>query len=448
MFLPSPIDNVECQPVTCEIVSSIGELLHRLVHCRTVKFSGYLSLKITEAAEQVCNLYFLNGWLIGGTGGAHPMRRWSRQVVRYCPQLGPELPTQSVDPSQLWDYSSLMQRVDQSQLSQSQVAAVVRGSLTEMLFDFIQAHQLCNISTGAIPRHRISNIHLSYHDFCQKISTLPPIVVQPSHAMQSAMQAWSAWSQLSLDRYSPNLAPVIQDYAALRQQMPAAVYRSLTECINGSLTLRDLALKLNQYPILLTRSLVPLVNQGLIGLRTVPDIVYSPRADGNIEQAVGRQTGKSQAGTSSGRGLIAYIEDSQFDCATMGQILEQTDHRFISIRDSVQALLTLLEHKPDLIFLDVLMPMVNGYEVCAQIRQISSFKNTPVIIVTSSDGIVDRVRANLVGASGFLAKPITPEKVLSTLKTHLPVSSSFDFFSSPKTQLKSQPVTPERRAWR
>ncbi|MEO0406626.1 MAG: response regulator, partial [Cyanobacteria bacterium P01_A01_bin.135] len=121
--------------------------------------------------------------------------------------------------------------------------------------------------------------------------------------------------------------------------------------------------------------------------------------------------------------LVAYIEDSRFDCLAMETILEKTEHRYISIHDPIQALPMLLEHKPDIIFLDVLMPMVNGYEVCAQIRQISAFKDTPIVIVTSSDGIVDRVRANLVGASGFLAKPITTEKVLVTLKTYLSASS-------------------------
>jgi CheY-like chemotaxis protein len=86
----------------------------------------------------------------------------------------------------------------------------------------------------------------------------------------------------------------------------------------------------------------------------------------------------------------------------------------------VKALPILLEHKPDLIFLDLVMPIANGYEICAQIRRVSAFKDTPVIILTSNDGIVDRVRAKMVGSSGFLAKPIEPDKVLATLQRYLP----------------------------
>ncbi|NES25026.1 MAG: response regulator, partial [Symploca sp. SIO3E6] len=80
----------------------------------------------------------------------------------------------------------------------------------------------------------------------------------------------------------------------------------------------------------------------------------------------------------------------------------------------------LLEHKPELIFLDLVMPIANGYEICAQIRRVSAFQEIPVIIITSSDGIVDRVRAKVVGSSGFLTKPIEQEKVLHILHRYLP----------------------------
>jgi chemotaxis family two-component system response regulator PixG len=103
----------------------------------------------------------------------------------------------------------------------------------------------------------------------------------------------------------------------------------------------------------------------------------------------------------------------------MSKILTESGYRCINIQDALQTLPILLEHKPDLIFLDLVMPIANGYEICAQIRRISAFKDTPVIILTSNDGILDRVRAKIVGSSGFLAKPITSEKVLNALKTHL-----------------------------
>ncbi|MGF1514641.1 MAG: response regulator [Elainellaceae cyanobacterium] len=415
MFLPTPFDNIECQPVTCEVVRSSEELLRRLAYCGKVRFSGHLALTLSGSEHQACSLYFLDGWLVGGTGGTHPVRRWSRQVARYCPRLSPKSFASSIGTPQLWDYSSLIQQVEQGQISQNHVAAVVRGNLNEMLFDFIQACQSCSTPSEAATGDR-SNIQLSYHDFCQNITTPPSILLQPSQVLQPAVETWNAWRKAGLAKYSPNLAPVIQDHDALRQQAPAA-YHNLAQSIHGDLTLRDLALSLKQYPILLTRSIMPFVAQGIIGLRAVSDIAASPLAQA-ADPSARPPTGSPQVRDK----LIAYIEDSRFDCATMEQILEQTAYRFLSIRDPLQALPMLLEHKPSLIFLDVLMPVINGYEVCAQIRQISTFKNTPVIIVTSSDGIVDRVRANLTGASDFLAKPITAEKVSAALRTHLPLA--------------------------
>ncbi|NET37356.1 MAG: response regulator, partial [Cyanothece sp. SIO1E1] len=121
--------------------------------------------------------------------------------------------------------------------------------------------------------------------------------------------------------------------------------------------------------------------------------------------------------------------------AAMGQVVAQAGYRCVNIKDPVQALPILLEQKPGLIFLDLLMPVANGYEVCSQIRRVSAFKDTPVIIVTSIDGIVDRVRARLVGATGFITKPIAAQKVVPVLQQHLPLSRPVQSVELPTTNL-------------
>ncbi len=64
------------------------------------------------------------------------------------------------------------------------------------------------------------------------------------------------------------------------------------------------------------------------------------------------------------------------------------------------------------------MPIVNGYELCAQIRRISQAKNIPIVILTGKDGLIDRVRSKVVGANDFIAKPINQKRVLSILRKH------------------------------
>ncbi|PZO58047.1 MAG: hypothetical protein DCF15_05990 [Phormidesmis priestleyi] len=116
---------------------------------------------------------------------------------------------------------------------------------------------------------------------------------------------------------------------------------------------------------------------------------------------------------------IVYIDDSSADSRIMAEIIEGLGYQYTNVPDPLQALPMLIELKPKLIFLDLVMPIANGYEVCSQIRRISAFKDIPVVIVTSNDGIADRVRARIVGASGFLGKPIQHKKVSKVLKKHL-----------------------------
>jgi len=103
----------------------------------------------------------------------------------------------------------------------------------------------------------------------------------------------------------------------------------------------------------------------------------------------------------------------------MEKILTTANYQFVGVNDPLRAIAILLARKPDLIFLDLVMPNANGYEICGQLRKLSIFKQTPIVILTGNDGIVDRVRAKMVGSTDFLSKPVNPDTVLQTIKKHL-----------------------------
>ncbi|NEO27500.1 MAG: response regulator [Kamptonema sp. SIO4C4] len=119
----------------------------------------------------------------------------------------------------------------------------------------------------------------------------------------------------------------------------------------------------------------------------------------------------------SAQPLVACIEDDAGVQQQLEQIFTSQGYRFLAISDPVKALPLLLQHKPAFIFLDLVMPIANGYEICAQIRRVKEFQKTPIAILTSSDGLVDRVRAKMSGATTFLAKPIDAQKVIQTVQT-------------------------------
>ncbi len=389
MFTPSSIRSIE-PAIAAYSVNGTRDLANHFQVCSRAELSGRLDLNVLNHSELMWSFFFHLGQLIWSVGELHPFRRWNRQLSQYCPNLVISLEQTTACPPS-WSYGSLVGLIKQGQLQQSNLSAIVIGNILELLFDVIQTAQ-----------SQPSELRLTYRsappEFINSALRVPAIATE--RAWRRAEQAWSIWQQSGLTRFSPNLAPVICDDEELRQQTSLLTYHNLSTLASGSWTLRDIAVKLKQPLAPLTKSLLPYVNQGVIGLNSIEDLrfyqkpIYSP--------------------------LVAYVEDSRFDSAAMSHILAQAGYRYVSIRDATQALPVLLQRKPDLIFLDLLMPIANGYEVCTQIRRITAFQETPIVILTSSDGIVDRVRAKLAGASGFLAKPIESNKVIDALQRYLP----------------------------
>jgi two-component system, chemotaxis family, response regulator PixG len=391
MFTPSSVRSI-APPIATYKVENASELARHIQICSREKISGRLDVSVSGTQAPLWSLFFHAGYLTWMAGELHPLRRWNRQLSQHCPHLA--VADQATERPPNWDYGALVKQVKQGKIPPGKLAAIVGGNTSELLFDVIQ--------TSEQPRPR-TEMQLAYSKIPQDLIISPQISLQADQAWQQAQKAWAIWQQADLVGFSPNLAPIIWNEEGLRQQTSLLAYHNLSALADGSWTLRDLAVKLNQPLMPLTQSIMPYVNEGTMGLTLVDDISFQVKP----------RTGA----------LIAYIDDSRFDSTTMGRILAAAGYRFINIRDSIQALPMLLEHKPDLIFLDLLMPVANGYEVCAQIRRISAFQDIPVVILTSSDGIVDRVRAKLVGASGFLAKPIEAAKVLSALHQYLPVDA-------------------------
>ncbi|MGH8533251.1 MAG: response regulator [Gammaproteobacteria bacterium] len=86
--------------------------------------------------------------------------------------------------------------------------------------------------------------------------------------------------------------------------------------------------------------------------------------------------------------------------------------------DGFDALAKIPDFKPDLVFVDVMMPKLDGYQVCAVVKQHPRFKATPVIMLTSKENVFDRARAKLLGADEYLTKPFTRESLLNAVATY------------------------------
>ena len=412
MLNPDPFRLIKASQVTFVEVASINALTAQFNYCIQEEFTGQLDLQFE--INQLWTLHFNLGRLVWGTGGVHPMRRWCRQLYQYCPRLRVGPYKQSEDWPLYLDYGSLNQLLKEGKVQSKEIQAIINGLIVEILFDIFQ--QWSNEKSEL----KLTFRYINSNSVDSNLITIPIYF-----ALSEAIPRWQAWHKGGLKQYSQNQAPKIYDADKLKKQLLPNTYQNLSVLMTGGQTLRDIAIKFDKDPITITRSLIPHLNRGLIKLVNVDDLksLTRPLVRGGSVRGLPQLPSASQAskpGPSQPTApLIVHIDDSQIEGQTMGRILTSMGYSFLHIDEPIQSLRLLLKHEPKLIFLDLVMPIINGYEACAQIQRISKFKNTPIIILTSKDGIMDRMRAKLSGATDFLAKPITVKKIEAILQKHL-----------------------------
>ena len=116
---------------------------------------------------------------------------------------------------------------------------------------------------------------------------------------------------------------------------------------------------------------------------------------------------------------VMVIDDSKTIRRTAESLLKKAGCDVITASDGFEALAKITETKPDIIFVDILMPRLDGYQTCALIKNNSTFKTTPVIMLSSKDSIFDRARGRIVGSEQYLTKPFTKEDLLGAIKQHV-----------------------------
>lgn len=116
---------------------------------------------------------------------------------------------------------------------------------------------------------------------------------------------------------------------------------------------------------------------------------------------------------------IACIDDSPTVLRAINSFLDDKSFSVVLINDPIKALMQIIRTKPDLILLDVTMPSLDGYELCSLLRKHNGFRNTPIIMVTGNTGFIDRARAKIVGASGYLTKPFTQPDLMKMVFKYL-----------------------------
>ncbi|MGF1590800.1 MAG: response regulator [Pleurocapsa sp.] len=360
---------------------------------------------IQTKAEDPCiqwKVYFNEGKLIWANGGTHSQRSWQRHLSKYCSKVDlKQVNFHGNEKYRCSEYSNLGILLQRHIATSESISQLVVSKIVEVLFDIFQYEK-----TSAL---ELQEEKLSLSVLIGETSGYSLISIDLESAFKQMQQQWFIWIKNGFTAVYPDYSPKIKSNEQLKQAVSAVVYQNFTKLLDGRRSLRDLAVGMNKELVLLTKSIYPYVHKGLLELVHVPDLNL-------VETSPTSSTVKKQ--------LIACIDDSPQVCQIMNQIIIKAGYQFLGIQQPIQAVPKLIGVNPKMIFLDIGMPILNGYEVCTQIRRVSKLQEIPIIMLTGNDGVFDRVKAKVCGASDFLSKPIEIEKILQTI----------DKFSASNTQ--------------
>lgn len=135
---------------------------------------------------------------------------------------------------------------------------------------------------------------------------------------------------------------------------------------------------------------------------------------------IGRGNPVSKNASRSLSGLkILVVDDSKTIRRTAETLLSKEGCQVFTAIDGFDALSKIADHQPDLIFVDIMMPRLDGYQTCSLIKHNKVFKKTPVIMLSSKDGLFDRARGRIVGSEQYLTKPFTKDELLGAISNQI-----------------------------
>jgi chemotaxis family two-component system response regulator PixG len=377
-------------------------LANQLQQIHNQRLSG--ELIVTDGEHPLAFLYFYSGRLVHSPSYKHRVRRLYRALKRHSNSPQPIIKEffEGQDNNDLWDFNAILKAMHMERLAKDNAKNVVQNIVQEVFYNIVNSKKLEMIwADGTYPKQPIA-------------------LLLPEQALQVAQNSRSKWLEAGLGHvqnmiphFSLDLSALITDVDRLQAMVSAEAidkeyFQTLVMLLNGQNTIWDLAIMMQKSLIAVMRSLLPLVIDGIVEFTEIPD----------LPSPVKVKT-RNISTNSTAKGLIACIDDSPQIGKELTEILQKAGYETMFISDPLQGMSELLKRKPDLIFLDLIMPNTNGYEFCTFLRKTTQFKEVPIVILTGNDGVIDRVRAKIVGATDFMGKPPEASKVLQIVEKHI-----------------------------
>ena len=235
-------------------------------------------------------------------------------------------------------------------------------------------------------------------------------------------QRLHAWYTTPKQFKSPHQRPYILDERDIGKPiangtLSPEAFGQLTSLLNRGLSLRQVSLYLKLDEIQVAKLLAPYIEGKVIHLRLpisplnqLPDILRDDKLFLNKQEKKPSKIRK-----------IVCIDDNPIILSEIKRFLKDENYEVTAIDDPVKASSIIFKIKPDLILLDITMPKINGYSLCGLLRNSAVFDSTPIIMVSGNTGLIDKARAKLSGATGYLSKPFSQKELKDITDKYLAI---------------------------
>ncbi|WP_026733032.1 response regulator [Fischerella sp. PCC 9605] len=341
--------------------------------------------------QQSWLIFFVNGQIIYAANDYNSLSRLSDYLRHY--QVKVQLDEQQLaclGTLNTAEYDYLWMLLEQNTIKPKQACSIIHCLVHETLFDLLNLHQgsfIFEVDSAITPQ-------------------LTTLEIAP--LLSKIVKQVQQWKQLYPYIQSPEQFPVLADIVKLRSSLPKATVNKLQHWADGKTSLRKLARYLNQDIVTVAKAIHPYVQQGWVQL------VYSETAN-SLKDIQDKTLPLEQ----SRKQRILCIDDATSICTSIETILKTEGYEAIALTNPLEALSLVFQLKPDLIFCDIAMPELNGYEICAMLRHSQAFRFVPIIMLTAKEGFLDRVRAKIAGATDYLTKPFGNTELVILVERYL-----------------------------
>lgn len=348
-----------------------------------------------ESLPRTWFVFFLNGQIIYSQEANNSVFRLSDYLRYYRIKLqGEETQSHITDSGERTitapEYDYLWRLLEQDIIDPVQARNIIHHLVHENLFDLLslsQANFVFELDKPLAPQ-------------------LTTLKIAP--LVSTVFKQVQEWKQLYPYIQSPDQFPILTNVERLRSSLASSTVEKLQHWADGKTSLRQLARYLNRDVLTLAKAIYPYVQQGFIDIESEDNLPSSDKED-TLQHSQENQ--QLQA--------IVCIDDAATICETVRSILQSQGYNAIAFTNPLEALNQVFQIQPHLILCDIMMPDLDGYELCGMLRHSSAFRLVPIIMLSAKNSYIDRVRANMVGATDYLTKPFEEKELLNLIKKYL-----------------------------